>query len=154
METDKIIFSEESPESSHNGIINLIDSAWAEIGHGSLKDKKPNPNFDTYYKLASAGVLHVITARLNGEIVGYTTLLITDLMQHSGVKACFVDSMFLKKEHRKGLTGYRLLKFVENCARTKGAKRLEWGVTIYNDFSPILKRMGYSLESYRYGGDL
>lgn len=149
-----VIFSEESPKSSHEGIISLIDKVWEEIGHGTLKSLKPNPNFDTYYKLVSVGALHIITARYDNIIVGYATLLIVDLMQHSGIKGCFVDSMFLQKEHRKGLTGYKLLKFIENCARNKGAKRLEWGVTVKNDFGEILKRMGYSLESYRYGGDL
>lgn len=149
-----IEFSEENPSQAKEGITTLINLVWDEIGHGSMASQKPNPNFETYHKLHSADLLHIAIARKSDSIVGYATLLIVDLMQHMGTKCCFVDSVFLMKEHRKGLTGYKFLKFVADCGRKKGAKRIEWGVTIRNDFGHVLERMGYALESKRYGGDL
>lgn len=149
-----IEFREESPESSKDGIVNLIDLVWDEIGHGSMASQKPNPNFDTYCNLYSAEILYILSVRNGDSIVGYATLLIVDLMQHMGVKCCFVDSIFIRKEYRKGLTGYKFIKFVRDFGRKKGAKRIEWGITMRNDFGRILERMGYALESKRYGGDL
>lgn len=150
----EVMFSIESPESTRLEIEKTVDRVWEEVGHGSMGHKNPDPDYEKYTNLYNLGFLHIAVARSNGEMVGYAILLTTNLMQHRTIRGCFVDSMFLDQKCRKGLTGYRFLKFIMDCARTKSASRIEWGVTVKNDFGPILERLGCSLESYRYGGDL
>lgn len=148
-----LLYSEESPDQAKNGLLLLMNSAWNEVGHGSLKLLKPNPNHETYYRLHNAKVLHILTARKNSEMVGYATLLITNLMQFKEIKGCFVDSLFLDKRYRT-IGGYKFLKFIENYAKDSGANRMRWDVTVHNDFGRTLKRMDYALESFSYGKDL
>lgn len=149
-----VIFSVESPASTRQEIELTVNTVWDEVGHGSMGQQKPDPDYEKYTNLYNLGFLHIAVARNNGKMVGYAILFTTNLMQHRTIKGCFVDSVFLDKSYRKGLTGYRFLKFIMECARTKDASRIEWGITVKNDFGPILERLGCSLESYRYGGDL
>jgi GNAT superfamily N-acetyltransferase len=146
-----MIFQEQTPDESQAGIERLLLECWQEIGHWGIE--KPNPNYDTYRRLHSVGMLHIIGAVQDGEMVGYATIFVTDLMQHKGVTGAFVDSVFMNKSHRI-IAGYRMLKFVEQTAKKYGAMRMNWDVTIHNDFGRTLTRMGYELESTRYSGGL
>src|SRR5215469_12725938 len=90
----------------------IIGLHWEEIA--LLKDKiKLDPDYDRYLALEESGVLHVITIRENGELIGYHIAFVTPHMHYKGDLMCFTDIFFLKKEYRKGLAGAKLLKFVE-----------------------------------------
>ena len=102
----------ESPESTRIEIEKTVDTVWEEVGHGSMGGQKPDPDYEKYINLYNLGFLHIAVARINGKMIGYATLFTTNLMQHRTVKGCFVDSVFLDKTCRKGLTGYRFLKFI------------------------------------------
>ena len=56
------------------------------------------------------------------------------------------DVLFLKKEHRSGSTGIKLIKYSEQKMKELGANKIAWHVKHSNDFRPILYRMGYADE--------
>lgn len=146
-----ITFQEERIESCADGVKALVNEAWEEIRHGPFAGEQPDPDYDKYQQMENIGALSISTVRVDGKIVGYGVLLILPTMHNKGKIKAFVNSMYLQPAHRKGLVGYKFLRFIEKQASTRVGKNIEWGVTVMRDFAPILERMGYVLQSYIFG---
>jgi hypothetical protein len=111
------------------------------------KDKvKLNPDWSSYKKLEENNQFFLFTARVDGELVGYSAFFLKPHIHYKDMLVGSNDVLFLKKEHRSGLTGIKLLRYSEQKMKEFGANKITWHVKYSNDFRPILHRMGYADE--------
>lgn len=127
----------------------LLRRHWEEL---ACKDICGPLDMDTevYRRLEQAGALHVTTARLRESgvgqagLVGYAVYVLAQNMHYRGLLAAEPDVFFLLPEHRRGMTGVRLLRAAEAALARRGAGIVMQKVKISRDCGVIFKRMGYT----------
>ena len=111
------------------------------------KDKvKLNPDWEVYKRAEDNKQFFLFTARIDGELVGYSAFFLKPHLHYKDILVGSNDVLFLKKEHRSGSTGIKLLRYSEQKMKEFGANKITWHVKYSNDFRPILHRMGYADE--------
>lgn len=139
---DNITYQQEFLCSVKDEVWPLLEQDWQEIEHN--KDLLPlDPDWDLYESLESQGLLQVFTARNNGKLIGYFTVVIFPSMHSRGQMLVANDVIYLAKEYRKGFVGLKLFKFVEKCLKEDGHKLLYITTTEQNPIDNMLERMGY-----------
>ena len=104
-----------------------------------------------YEELEEKGALHIATVRDNGELVGYfVSFLMPHLHYASAGTMGYCDMFFLRKSHRVGGTGVRLLCFVEKCMKDLGVTKLYWSHKIHFDHSKIFTSLGFQPSDIMY----
>ena len=99
------------------------------------------PNWDVYRALESAGLLHPISARLDGELVGFIGVLFGPPPRH--VPVATTERFFVVKAHRKTGAGLKLLKAAEEKALALGSPALQVVAPFEGSLFRVLPRVGY-----------
>lgn len=116
----------------------------AEYAAESKIDGLPEPaaKLDLYRRLESIGMLHVFSALIDGELVGFITILAPEMLHYSAIVAVS-ESFFVAKAHRHTLAGLRLLKAAEDKAREQGSPVLQVIAPYGGKLFELLPRVGY-----------
>lgn len=118
----------------------LGEKHWSEIAH--YKDIQLSPNVEAYNRLEAAGVLRCFTARDCGKLIGYVAFFVQRHM-HYDVLCAAQDVLFVDPEHRKGMAGFRLIRYAEERLRKEGVAVVTQHVKKSNNVGKLLERMGY-----------
>jgi hypothetical protein len=119
----------------------LLMMNWAEAAVD--KDASPlDPDWSKYIALEAAGILGIVTLRVNGKLGGYAVCFVGPTMQNKSTTWGQIDTIWLHPNLRRGRLGDRLLKFTEEKLKAAGAKlvRIDTNQRIGN----WLVRKGYS----------
>lgn len=116
----------------------------AEYAAESAIDGLPPPavKMETYRQLERARVLHAFSARLDGALVGFITVL-APILPHYGVPVAVSESFFVAKAHRRTGAGLKLLRAAENKARALGSPGLLVSAPFEGTLFKVLPRVGY-----------
>ena len=101
-----------------------------------------NINFNMYLKLEAANKIIALTARDDGKLVGYTLWILTRHLHYSTSLTATSSLVYVDPEYRKGLTGYKLIKWSIEKIKKRGVQRILIGVKPNKDFGKILERLG------------
>ena len=138
------IFSDLVPEMQE-----LFKEHWEEIAN--YKDKFPlNPRYDQYRLLDNAKLLHTMTAREDGKIIGYCVFIVMPHMHYQDCLFAMNDVIFVSKKYRHGSVGTKLLMFAKEELTKLGVDRACLHVKVNHDFSPLLERLGFTKTEYNY----
>ena len=107
---------------------------------------KLKPVWSRYLALEAEGKFITVTARIAGELVGYSGFFLDRHIHYEDLIVATNDVLFLRKDLRQGMTGIRLIKYSEGTMRDFGANKITWHIKYSNDIRPILHRMGYADE--------
>ena len=114
------------------------------------KERMPlHPAWKQYVNLEYAGVLHVLTARDAGRLVGYHFSLVYPHLHYADVLCSFSDMFYLEKGYRAGGWGY--IKFFlanEDMLRTLGVKKMFVMTKIHKSMVAVMKRLKYTAIEY------
>ena len=119
----------------------LLVEHWGEVAKYS--DIKLDPDFTAYHEAELNGALRVYTARAEGVLVGYAAFMVRGNAHYKSSIQAVQDVVFLRKACRRGLVGYKLLKFADDQLATEGVQVVYQHVKIKNNFSAVLGRIGY-----------
>lgn len=97
-----------------------------------------------YETLDAAGMLHVVTVREAGVLVGYWVGFVKGHLHYRDTLHAHMDVVWLAPAHRKGLAGYRLLQTVERTLRALGVVKIVMGCKLHHDLSRLYARLGYT----------
>lgn len=139
-ETGKV-FEEDSPA--------LYPQHYEEMAEYTDKIKL-DPMIGTYWKLYNAGKLEIHSVRDNGNLVGYNVWMIGRYIHAQGSKTASSDMLYLLPEYRKGLLGFRFLKWSLDEIKKSGAQRIIFHVKVTRDYGPLVERLGAKLIEKSY----
>jgi len=137
-----ITYQQESIASCKGEIEYLLYLHWEEIALNK-EVIKLNPDWDAYYELEDTGSLKIFTARFDGELVGYFVVLCRKHLHYVDHLFAFNDLIYLRKDHRKGFTGAKLMKFAEKCLREDGVSVMIVNTKRHKPFDSLLEWLGY-----------
>ena len=127
----------------------LLQKDYEEIEHNKELNKL-NPDWGIYNILEEQGSLMIFTCRDEFKLVGYFVVISTPNLHSKGSILAVADVIFLDKDYRRGLAGYKLFKFAEDCVRKDGFKTLHVTTTEMNPIDPLMSRLGYSKIETKY----
>lgn len=137
-----MIFAEEKLKDCLEEIKPLLHEHWLEVAN----DKeviKLNPAYDIYLSLEESGILHVVTARNNGELVGYFISMVIPDLHYSDHIFANNDILFLKKEFRNGAFAYKMFSFAEEKLIALGASAIHIRMKTSFPFDALCEKLGY-----------
>jgi hypothetical protein len=137
-----VTYQVEKFEDIYLDIQQIFDDHWEEVALDK-ESIKLNPDYDKYILLSKTGILHMVTAREYGKIIGYHISVIYPHIHYKDSLTCFTDIFFVVKEKRKGFTGIKLLKFMEESVKAKGVQKIYMGTKLHIDISLLLERLNY-----------
>ena len=137
-----ITFQQESLVTTKEDARPLLEKHWEEIALNK-EVIKLNPDWDAYADLEDAGVLKIFTARSDGKLIGYFVVFVKAHIHYKGHLFAYNDILFLDKEHRKGYTGAKLIKFAEKCLKEDGVSVCVVNTKRHKPFDVLLKWLGY-----------
>jgi hypothetical protein len=105
---------------------------------------KLDPDFDTYAAFANAGMLHIVVARKDGEVIGYHFSVVRPHLHYRQSLSAFTDIYFISPEYRTGRTPLRLFQFVEKTLKERGVQKMFTGTKLSLDAGPLFEHMGWT----------
>jgi GNAT superfamily N-acetyltransferase len=99
---------------------------------------------EAYEEMWKNGVLHIVSVRKAGKIIGYHVTNVQPHIHHSETIMGFTLAFYLAPEHRLGGIGIKLLKFVEKTlAEERGVKKFYLTTKEKPDLSRLFEMLGY-----------
>ena len=126
----------------------LLEFQYLEIAH--WKDIPMDPDFQAFERCDKAGILRIFTARQQGILQGYAFFFINRNPHFKQSVQAVNDILFLSPAMRKGLNGYRFIKWCDEQL-AKEVQVVFHHVSRYLDFGKVLERMGYEQINLQYG---
>lgn len=93
----------------------------------------------SYLALERAGVMHILCAILDGELIGFVIVLV-NVNPHYSVKLAVVESIFVAGKHRKSGAGLLLRKHAEQIAKEQGAVGFLLSAPAGSRFAKVMER--------------
>ncbi len=122
---------------------------WTEIA----KNKRLltlNPDLEKYERLDAGGHLLLVTARADGDLVGYFLWVIIAHPHYRHVLAAEEDLHFLSPEYRSGGRygrdrgyGFELLKAARDAALARGARLLAMREKVGHEHPALMEALGF-----------
>jgi GNAT superfamily N-acetyltransferase len=139
-----MIYAEETYDDVIDEIKPLLTANHEEIAF--FDERVPLiPNYHMYKELEDQGFLSIFTVRTDErELIGYCIIFITPHIHYSTTVMATVDIIYINPAHRGKMAGIRLIKFTEKTLKERGVDIILHRVPKQNDFSPMLKRLGYT----------
>lgn len=138
-----ITYQQEFLDTVEKDIKPLLQDHWEEVAVNKSVIKM-NPDWEAYHNLEDNGALRIFTARSDDTLIGYFVVLIRSHIHYKDHIFAANDVLFLKQEHRKGLTGAKLMKFAEKCLKDDGVSVLVVNTKRHKPFDGLLEWLGYS----------
>lgn len=150
LDRQPIEFAVEAWSSALPEMQRLFDAHWQEVALN--RDAiKLDIDYELYARCERDEELHLVTARDDGWLVGYHLSVIRPHPHYRSTLHCTTDVFYLRPEYRKGMTGYKLLKFFLDSVRARGVKKIFMGTKMAIDIDPLLKRLGFTPIERIYG---
>lgn len=115
-----------------------------------FKDIPLEPDLERYEMMAAKGYLRIYTARLGGALTGYQVFVINSHPHYKSSIQAVQDILFLDEPSRRGMTGYRFIKWCDVQLAREGIKIVYQHVKAAKDFGRVLERMGYRIHDLIY----
>lgn len=145
----KVIFAVEPLAKAYAEAAELTGQHWHEVA--PYKEiNELNPDMEKYLALENAGVLILITARAEGELVGYIMMLLYPHPHYKHVVNAMDDLHFLRHDYRNGFTFMRMIAFTENEMQQRGAKIMQLRTKAEQDHGALFVRLGYKPQDITY----
>ena len=119
----------------------LAVANWTETGFTA--DAPLDINWQAYFSCQLAGALCLITARIDGDLVGYGAYIITPHMHCASIMQAVQTVLFVAPEYRRGAVGYRMIAESDKILAARGATVIMRQVSDKVDYSKLLYRLSY-----------
>ena len=138
-----ITLQEESFSNAKEDFKPLLDLHWNEIARHK-DDIKLNVDYESYRTLEELGLLHCVTARDEGKLIGYVISMVSRSLHYSDHLFANNDVLFIHPDYRGGSTFVKMLKFTERKLKQAGIKNFYIHMKLDYDFSALLERYGFT----------
>jgi hypothetical protein len=148
-----ITFQEEGVAVIRSEGMDLLRQHWAEVAQ--FPDiQQLDPDWDQYELFEKKGRLWALTARDQGVLIGYISVLLGNHLHYKTLKTAVEDVHFLHPDYRKGLTGYRLLALTRKAMALRGVQFWALRTKVQHDHGLLFERLGLEKHDMVYAGRL
>ena len=128
----------------------LFKAHWDEIAVD--KDKIPlAPDWSKYAGLEQGGMLHCLTVRSEGKLVGYFIAFVLPHPHYSTAgEMAMTDVYFIHPDYRKGSAGIKLICEAERTLRARGVTKAYLSTKVHSDNSKLFQALGWRLTDYSF----
>ena len=128
----------------------LLEKHWDELAN--YKDViELNPDIEKYKKLQELGYVKTVSAYVDGEMVGYSGVILSPLLHYKSDIDAFVDVIYVNPDFRNTTIGIQLINKTEELAKECGASVITHHVKPdHPTLAVLLKRKKYKLAEYKY----
>lgn len=116
---------------------------WQEVAVNK-EQIKLDPDLDTYAAFANAGMLHIVVARKEGEVIGYHFSIVRPHLHYRQSLSAFTDIYYIAPQYRTGRTPLRLFEYVEKTLKARGVQKMFTGTKLSLDAGPLFEHMGWT----------
>ena len=128
----------------------LLYEQWREIA--TYQDEIPlDVDYDFYRRMESQKKLVWLTARLDGELIGYSVFMLIRHPHYQSTVFAMNDVIFVRQSHRQSRTGLALIRESERTLKALGARKISWHIKLTNDLQRILAAKGYAVDEINMG---
>lgn len=127
----------------------LIRAHWSEVG--SHRDVlRLNPDHNRYRALERAGALNILTACLDGKLVGYMFVIISAHPRDRDAKAATDDIIYAMPTHRRLLIGPKMIAEALRYIEEKGVHIVFFREKSWRHGGGYLERYGFKPQETVY----
>lgn len=120
----------------------ITERHWQEVAF--YKNKMAlDVDWGTYRVLEDQGMIHMVTARSGGMLVGYWMGFLFPNPFYRSTPTAHTSVYYLEAPFRKGTVGIRLFKFVEKSLKAKGIKLIITSTKIAHDVGRMFEFLGW-----------
>ena len=136
-------FSIEKWASAWPEISNLWEMHWKEVCQD--RDRiQLDVDLEAYDALEKAGILHLVVARSNRELIGYHISLVNTHAHFRNSLYAFTDAFYIAPNHRKGFTGVHLLQEVEKSLKARGVVKMTGAAPMHSNIGKLFEYLGWT----------
>ena len=141
----KLTYAKEDLESARKDLGTLHKLNSEETGAFPDEAFLIEPNWVVYQTLQDSGVLDIYTVRTEeGVLVGYMMFIIHELLHYKDSVMASTDVLFLRSDLRRGLAGYKLIKFaLDDVKKTRKVDCISLTMSTKRPFVAIAERLGF-----------
>lgn len=144
-----IVYSVEKLSECLEEIKPLLEHHYEEVA--MYKDKiKLEPDYDKYLSMADDGLLHVVTARDEGKLIGYFVSFLLPHIHYSSTVYAVNDILFIDKEYRNAKVGLGLFSYAEEQLKAEGASVIVIHMKTSVPFDSLCEGLGYDYAERNY----
>ena len=147
-----ITYQEERLEGIQSDMLPLLSSHYKETD-GSTGIPF-DPNWESYFSLENLGLLHTITVRTGGVLVGYYLSVITPSLHSKDLLYCVNDAIYILPRYRGAGVGKGLLNFVEHTMKERGVDVMTISMKRDLGFDKLCEKLGWVYTERVYTRDL
>lgn len=147
--TNKIEFAVETIATTRRDIEPLFERHYQEIAQFKHAQKL-DPDWEAYERIEQSGKLWIMTARDQGNLVGYMVMFVAHDMHYRQLKRATEDIHFVLPEYRQGLLGYRLIRKTIEAMKNLGVGMIKFRTKASNSHAVLFERLGGELEDLVY----
>ena len=145
----KVIFAVEPLAKAYAEAAELTKLHWHEVAPYKEVNQL-NPDMKRYQMLEHAGQLVLVTARIEGHLVGYIMMLLYPHPHYCHVLNAMDDLHFLQKDYRNGFTFMRMIAFAEIEMKNRGVRIMALRTKAEQDHGALFVRLGYKPQDITY----
>jgi len=121
----------------------LLSEHMAEMNYFEMNGAKFDPDYDRYIRGQDAGHYIVVTARDNGELVGYAVFGIAPHMRFKSTVYAYEDLYYVEPDHRRQGIARQLFVEIEKLLTERGVAFVLATTKTYHDRTGLLEQSGY-----------
>lgn len=141
-----IEFAREKLSDILDDIAPMLIQHWREVA--PYKDIPVAPRLDHYVAADENDLLRCYTLRENEEMIGYAIFFVVESLQSKGVILAKHELLYISPTKREGLRGFDFIAACDKRLKAEGVDIVSHLVRPDHDYSPILKRLGYTCTGY------
>lgn len=127
----------------------LLQQHYEEVA--MYQDKVPlAPDWKRYKDMENRGVLHVVTVRDAGVLVGYYVTMIVDGLHYRFTKYGVNDIVLIKPEYRNTGVGLGLFRKVEELLKEEGVEVMTVHMKTFIPFDSLCEGLGFDYAERLY----
>jgi GNAT superfamily N-acetyltransferase len=139
----EVQYAIESLDATKDEIKPLAALQWEELKYAPLDEEEFNPDIEGLLTMEQIGSLLVITARDEGELVGYLILLCSEMINHKGSYMAAENAMYVDPAYRRAGIAQSIVKHAVAVCKNNGVKYLSFTVTPKLNYSPLLESLEF-----------
>lgn len=128
-----------------------LPALFAEHWEHVALDKKQiqlEPDWEGYLKYEEMGILHVLTVRDDGCLLGYCFALVMNNLHYKSTKMAWSDIFWLSPYYRRSgwgmlTVGYKLFRNYDTMLKSLGVRKSFIMTKVHLPLRILMKRLGY-----------